>query len=351
MLCKEFDKRQITYKLCVTAQHREMLDQVLGFFQLKPDYDLDLMQPDQSLNVLGSKILKEIDAILEREHWDLVLVHGDTLTSTMVALAAFYRQVKVGHVEAGLRTYTKKAPFPEEINRQLTGRIADFHFAPTKAAQENLLNEGVAKNNVLVTGNTVVDALNWTLENLKNTPNFPGLPALQKQLNPSKKLILITGHRRENFGEGLRDICSAVLQIAKKPNVEIVFALHMNPNAKDKIVEMLENQVNIQLINAVTYPVFVWLMNRASVIISDSGGIQEEAPSLQVPVVVTRNTTERQEGVDKGYTYLVGTDIEKIVGTVNQLLETSKEGRDFKNPYGDGTASEKIAAFIANLSL
>jgi UDP-N-acetylglucosamine 2-epimerase (non-hydrolysing) len=351
MLCKEFDARQMPYKLCVTAQHREMLDQVMQFFQLKPDYDLDLMQPDQSLNALGSKILIAMDAILAQEHFDLVLVHGDTLTSTMVALAAFHREVRVGHVEAGLRTYNKKSPFPEELNRQLTGRIADYHFAPTRAAQENLLREGVSEGSILVTGNTVIDALNWTLRTIKNTADFPTITIVKKKLNQTKKLILVTGHRRENFGEGLANICNAISQIAQQPEVEVVFALHMNPNAKDVIVEMLGAKANIHLIPAIEYPVFVWLMSEASIIISDSGGIQEEAPTLNVPVIVTRDTTERQEGVDKGYAHLVGTNTVKIVDTVNRLLKSSDDRPVFQNPYGDGNASKKIADFIANLSL
>jgi UDP-N-acetylglucosamine 2-epimerase (non-hydrolysing) len=351
MLCKEFDTRQMPYKLCVTAQHREMLDQVMQFFQLTPDYDLDLMQPNQSLNVLGSKILNAMDAILAREHFNLVLVHGDTLTSTMVALAAFHREVRVGHVEAGLRTYNKKSPFPEELNRQLTGRIADYHFAPTRAAQENLLREGVYENSILVTGNTVIDALNWTLQTIKKTADFPAITAVEKNLNQSKKLIMVTGHRRENLGNGLADICNAILQITQQHDVEVVFALHMNPNAKGMIVEILGDKANIHLIPAIEYPVFVWLMNKASLIISDSGGIQEEAPSLNVPVIVTRDTTERQEGVDKGYAYLVGTNTLKIVDTVSQLLKSSEDRPVFKNPYGDGNASKKIADFIENLSL
>ena len=351
MLCKEFDARQMPYKLCVTAQHREMLDQVLGFFQLEPDYDLDLMQPDQSLNALGARILSAIDTILVREHFDLVLVHGDTLTSTMVALAAFHREIRVGHVEAGLRTYNKKSPFPEEINRQLTGRIADYHFAPTLAAQENLLREGVAKENIVLTGNTVIDALNWTLNSLKQITDFPELVKIKDQLDLTKKLILVTGHRRENFGEGLENICAAVLKIAEKSDVEVVFVLHMNPNVKNIIVGILDDHANIHLIEAVDYPLFVWLMNQSEVIISDSGGIQEEAPTLNVPVVVTRNTTERQEGVDKGYAHIVGTETVKIVDTVNRLLKDSKKGRASENPYGDGKASKKIADFIANINL
>lgn len=351
MLCKEFDARQMPYKLCVTAQHREMLDQVIQFFKLKPDYDLDLMQPDQSLNALGSKILIAMDAILAREHFDLVLIHGDTLTSTMVALAAFHREVRVGHVEAGLRTYNKKSPFPEELNRQLTGRIADYHFSPTHAAQKNLLQEGVSENSILVTGNTVIDALNWTLQTIYNTADFPAISAVKKTINQSKKLILVTGHRRENFGEGLANICNAIFQIAQQPEVEVVFALHMNPNTKEVIVAMLGDKPNIQLIPAIEYPVFVWLMSEANIIISDSGGIQEEAPTLNVPVIVTRDTTERQEGVDKGYAHLVGTNTVKIVDTVNRLLKSSDDRAVFQNPYGDGNASKKIADFIENLSL
>jgi len=248
-ICLELKKRNIPFKLCVTAQHREMLDQVLAFFEIIPDYDLNLMTPNQSLNELSSRILKEVDAVLKRETFDLVLVHGDTTTSTMVALATFHRGIKVGHVEAGLRTYNKLSPFPEELNRQLTGKIADFHFAPTFKAQQNLLNEGVDASSIIVTGNTVIDALYITLNKIQEGYTNSFIEGLKQKINFSKKIILLTGHRRESFGEGFENICEAILKISCNTNLEIVYPVHLNPNVQDTVYKMLSGKANIHLIN------------------------------------------------------------------------------------------------------
>ncbi len=347
-LYNEFQKSSFEIKLCITAQHREMLDQVLDFFEIVPDYDLDVMQPNQTLNSLSAQILTKMDAVLIDAKPDLVLVHGDTTTSTMVALAAFHKGIKVGHVEAGLRTYNKQSPFPEELNRQLTGRIANFHFAPTQKAAENLLNEGVKKESILVTGNTVVDALFLTLEKLEQEFTNESIQNLKRKINFNKKVILVTGHRRESFGEGFENICKAILEIAKNNELEIIYPVHLNPNVQDTVFKMLSNMENIHLIAPIDYPSFVWLMSKSSLIISDSGGIQEEAPSFNIPVLVTRETTERDEGIKAGFSYLVGTDTVKIVHTAIKLLQSKLVGEALPNPYGDGKASEKIVNFIKN---
>jgi len=272
-------------------------------------------------------------------------VHGDTTTSTMVALAAFHKGIKVGHVEAGLRTYNKQSPFPEELNRQLTGKIVDFHFAPTLKAQQNLLNEGVDKSNVIVTGNTVIDALHITLNKIKEGYTNLFIESLFKKIDFNKKIILVTGHRRESFGKGFENICEAILEISKNTAIEIVYPVHLNPNVQNVVYKMLSNKSNVHLTTPLDYPSFVWLMSKSSLIISDSGGIQEEAPSFNIPVLVTRSTTERSEGVTAGFSYLVGTDVGKIVLKANHLLEL-EDGVKYKNPYGDGFAAKKIVDFI-----
>ncbi|MCF8272799.1 MAG: UDP-N-acetylglucosamine 2-epimerase (non-hydrolyzing) [Flavobacteriaceae bacterium] len=347
-ICLELTKRQIAFRLCVTAQHREMLDQVLDFFQLVPDYDLNVMQPNQSLNMLSSRILSEMDTILEKELFDLVLVHGDTTTSTLVALAAFHRHCKVAHVEAGLRTYNKMSPFPEELNRQLTGRIADLHFAPTKYAKQSLLKEGVKANHIIVTGNTVIDALLITKDKLDNGFNNIFIDDLNKKIDFKKKIVLITGHRRESFGEGFENLCSAILDIAKRKDIEIVYPVHLNPNVQSVVYNTLSGKANIHLIAPLDYPSFVWLMSKSMLIISDSGGIQEEAPSLNIPVLVTRDTTERDEGIKSGCSILVGTNTNKIIHEANIILDSDKEKNKPTNPYGDGLAAIKIVDFIQN---
>lgn len=347
-ICIELAKRHMDFKLCVTAQHREMLDQVLEFFQLVPDYDLDLMQPNQSLNLLSAKILSEMDVILEREHFDLILVHGDTTTSTMVGLAAFNRNCKVAHIEAGLRTFNKTSPFPEELNRQLTGRISDFHFAPSDKAKGNLLKENVNDDSILVTGNTVIDALQVAVSKIDNGYTNASIENLNKILDFTKKIILVTGHRRENFGTGFENVCNAILDISKNENVDIVYPVHLNPNVQNVVYNKLSNIKNIHLIAPLDYPSFVWLMSKSSLIISDSGGIQEEAPSLNIPVLVTRNTTEREEGLVSGCSILVGTNTEMIVSEANKILTFDVVINTMINPYGDGLASKRIVDFIQN---
>lgn len=350
-ICIELTKRAIPYKLCVTAQHREMLDQVLDFFQLLPDYDLDIMQPNQNLNKLSANILFKIDAIFEKEPFDLVLVHGDTTTSSMVALAAFHHNVKVAHVEAGLRTYNKQSPFPEELNRQLTGKIADFHFAPTEKAYQNLTEESIQKSQIEITGNTVIDALFITLDKIKKGYFDVYINELNSKVNFSKNIILVTGHRRESFGKGFENLCKALQELSKDKNLQIVYPVHLNPNVQDIVFNMLSGVENIHLIPPLNYPSFIWLMSKASLIISDSGGIQEEAPSLNVPVLVTRQTTERGEGIEAGCSFLVGTDTKTIVNKSLELLQLQKENYIMKNPYGNGKASELIVSFIEKLKL
>lgn len=347
-ICLELAKRCIGFKLCVTAQHREMLDQVLGFFQLVPDYDLNVMQPNQNLNMLSSRILSEIDAILEKEDFDLVLVHGDTTTSTMVALAAFHRNCKVAHIEAGLRTYNKQSPFPEELNRQLTGKISDIHFAPTEKAKQNLLKENVNLNNILVTGNTVIDALQITLDKIKKGYSNSYIENLKATINFNKQIVLVTGHRRESFGSGFENVCEAILEISERYDVEIVYPVHLNPYVQSMVYENLSGINNIHLIAPLDYPSFVWLMNKAVLIISDSGGIQEEAPSLNIPVLVTRETTEREEGITSGCSILVGTHTKKIIQEADGILTTTTINNKMINPYGNGFAAVKIVDFIQN---
>jgi UDP-N-acetylglucosamine 2-epimerase (non-hydrolysing) len=342
---------KLEVKVVVTAQHRQMLDQVLDFFEIVPDYDLDLMQANQTLNGLSAKILATIDPILSAEKPDLVLVHGDTTTSSMVALAAFHQGIKVGHIEAGLRTYNKQAPFPEELNRQITSRIADLHFTPTQEATQNLLEEGIVPNTVIKTGNTVIDALFWTIHKIAN-PNFshPEIEKLKTTIPTNKKMVLVTGHRRENFGEGFTNLCEALLTIADREDVIIVYPVHLNPNVKDVVYEMLSNNKNIHLIAPVSYPAFVWLMQQSFLIVTDSGGIQEEAPSLGKPVVVTRSVSERPEGVTAGFSTLVGTDKEKISATCKAILDSFTPFNTALNPYGDGNAAKRIVDFLQKQS-
>ena len=347
-LVHEFRKTKFQIKVCVTGQHREMLDQVLSFFEIVPSYDLNLMRSNQTLNELSSRIILEIDKILSQEKFDLVLVHGDTTTSIMVALAAFHKGIKIGHVEAGLRTYNKYSPFPEEINRQLTGRVADIHFAPTNRAKANLLSEGVKEELILVTGNTIIDALFLTLDKIKNGYKNETIKQLESQIDFSKKIVLVTGHRRESFGLGFENICKAILEISRDKELEIVYPVHLNPNVQTLVYERLSNVENIHLIEPIDYPSFIWLMSNSSLIISDSGGIQEEAPSLQIPVIVTRNTTERFEGVEAGFSFLTGTEVSAIVLKAKEILQTEYKFNIKENPYGAGKASHKIIEYIKN---
>jgi UDP-N-acetylglucosamine 2-epimerase (non-hydrolysing) len=337
--------------ICITAQHREMLDQVLSFFDIKPNYDLDLMTPNQTLNELAGKIFKNIDPILKESMPDIVFVHGDTLTSSICSWAAFHRGIKVAHIEAGLRTYNKKSPFPEEINRQITGRIADYHFAPTILAKQNLLNEGVDSKSILVTGNTVIDALQSGLDKINTGYSGIDLTLVKNLADESKKIILITGHRRENFGEGFEDLCQAIKRIASRPDVQIIYPVHLNPNVQEPVNRILGNCSNVHLISPVDYPAFIYLMSVSYLIITDSGGVQEEAPSLGKPVLVTRNTSERPEAIEAGTVRLVGTDQEKIVRETIELLDNTdyySKMSKAHNPYGDGKACDKIVAFFVN---
>jgi UDP-N-acetylglucosamine 2-epimerase (non-hydrolysing) len=341
----------IDHKVCVTAQHREMLDQVLEFFEITPDYDLNIMKPNQSLNVLSGNIFTKIDEVLVDYKPDLVLVHGDTTTSSVVAWASFNREIKVGHVEAGLRTHNKYAPFPEEINRQITGRIVDFHFAPTQSSQKNLLNEKILTQNIVVTGNTVIDSLLWTLNKLESGFTNEKLDELKRAINISKKLVLVTTHRRENFGQGFIDICNALIEIAKNDEIEIVFPVHLNPNVRKPVFNLLAGHANIHLIEPLDYPSFVWLMQKSYMILTDSGGIQEEAPSLGKPVLVMRETTERPEAVQAQTVLLVGTNKNEIISNVRRLLSDHaayEKMASAYNPYGDGHANNRIIQFLQN---
>lgn len=352
-LVKEFQKHtELDTKVCVTAQHREMLDQVLDFFDIKPDYDLNLMKPNQNLYTLTADIITELKPVLEDYQPDFVYVHGDTTTTMAASIASFYSGAQVCHVEAGLRTHNKRSPFPEEINRQVTGRISDYHFAPTTASEQNLLRENVAKDSILVTGNTVIDALFDSSERVKDLDNAE-INELKNIVDTNKRLILVTGHRRENHGEGFIRICQALKEIAEThADVQIIYPVHLNPNVQKPVHEILSGIANIHLINPLAYPAFVWLMNQSYLIVTDSGGVQEEAPSLGKPVLVMRDTTERPEAVDAGTVILVGTDKDKIVNKANDLLNNKERYQQMSalhNPYGDGKACVRIAEFIKNL--
>lgn len=355
-LIREFHKtpEKFDTRVCVTAQHREMLDQVLSFFDIKPEYDLDLMKPNQNLFSLTSDIIMGLKPVFEDFSPDYVFVHGDTTTTMAASIAAFYAGAKVCHVEAGLRTFNKKSPFPEEMNRCITGVVADIHFAPTKTSEENLLKENKSPMSVVVTGNTVIDALRLSVEKV-TLPTFEDkeIESMKTILRPERKLILVTGHRRENHGQGFIDICKALKIIANNnPNVEIIYPVHLNPNVQKPVYELLNGLENIRLIAPLSYPAFVWLMNASYLIITDSGGVQEEAPSLGKPVLVMRETTERPEAVDSGTVLLVGTDVDKIIAETQKLLENQRHYKEMSsrhNPYGDGTACTKIVEFVNKL--
>ena len=347
-------------KVCVTAQHREMLDQVLEIFDIKPDYDLNLMKSDQDLYDISSRVLVGMRSVLSDFKPDIVLVHGDTTTSTMAALAAFYNQIPVGHVEAGLRTHNIYSPWPEEMNRQLTGRIATYHFAPTKLAQENLLREGIPSEKIFVTGNTVIDALNMALgkihenkeiqENIRRKIKSYGYNNLELVEKVERKLILITGHRRENFGSGFENMCSAIREIAmSNTNFDLIYPVHLNPNVQRPVHEILDGIANVYLIPPLEYLPFIYLMEKCYLVLTDSGGIQEEAPSLGKPVLVMRDTTERPEAVEAGTVKLVGTNKHEIIDEVSRLIDDDdyyKKMSNAVNPYGDGMASSRIVIVL-----
>ena len=337
-------------KVCVTAQHRQMLDQVLSLFDIHPDFDLDLMRPDQSLSELTAHILCSMETVFSQWRPDIVLVHGDTSTTLAAAQAAYYAKISVGHVEAGLRTGDKYAPWPEEMNRRLTGGLADLHFAPTKTASENLLREGVDPQRVYITGNTVIDALLEIEKRIKTNV------ALQNQLAshfpflaPSKKLLLVTGHRRENFGNGFEHICQALATIAKRDDVQIVYPVHLNPHVQEPVRRLLADIPHVSLIPPQEYLPFIYLMHRCTLVLTDSGGIQEEAPALGKPVLVMRDTTERPEAIEAGTARLVGTDQRYIVEEVSRLLDDPEAYRVMagaNNPYGDGMAAQRIVKIL-----
>jgi UDP-N-acetylglucosamine 2-epimerase (non-hydrolysing) len=352
----EFLKRQkngahLHVSVCVTAQHRDMLDQVLELFEIHPQYDLNIMSPNQNLAQLTSKIINGVSEVLLHAKPDLVFVHGDTTTSFAAALAAFYQQIRVAHVEAGLRTDNKYSPFPEELNRHLTGVIADLHFSPTQRAKENLEKENVTPESIFVTGNTVIDSLLYTAKKIKNQPERlqrykDQLKSIEK-ISSERSIILITGHRRENFGTGFENICAAIAELAvQRPHIEFIYPVHLNPNVQEPVYSIIGKHPNIKLLPPMDYEPFVFLMKRAQIILTDSGGIQEEAPSLGKPVLVMREVTERPEAVSAGTVELVGTDRLKIVQSVNRLLDDHEYYTRMSyahNPYGDGKAAIRIA--------
>ncbi len=343
-------KKHIEYetRVCITAQHREMLDQVLDFFEITPDYDLNLMRPGQDLFSLTSDIIVDLKSVFDDFQPDYVFVHGDTTTSMAAALSAFYYGAKVCHIEAGLRTFNKRAPFPEEINRQLTGRIADLHFAPTEQALQNLKNEGISEDRIAHTGNTVIDALILAQAKLKLYSNDE-IEGLKRLIDEKKRIVLVTGHRRENFGQGFINICEALRELASLEDVQVIYPVHLNPNVQKPVTEILSGVQNVNLIKPLGYPAFTWLMKKAYIIITDSGGVQEEAPSLGKPVLVMRDTTERPEAVEAGTVVLVGTDREKIVESGLKLLndpDLYSRMSEAHNPYGDGHACERIVKFL-----
>ena len=329
--------------LCTTGQHREMLDQMLQVFRIEPHYDLVLMKAGQSLNSLSAEIFKEIDRVFDQEEPDVVLVQGDTTTATIIAQAAFHRKIDVGHIEAGLRTYQRYSPFPEEINRQLISRVATWHFTPTKKATENLLSEGIREENILQTGNTVIDALKMVESELdaETISNNLGL-----KLTNFEKMILVTGHRRENFGKGIVELCNSLLELAKNKELLIVFPVHLNPGTKMIVEERLKEQSNIRLLLPVNYPEMVWLISNCELIISDSGGIQEEAPTFKKPVLVTRDYTEREEAVEAGFSILTGSNSQNILSHAFRILKDPPNFQGVENPFGDGNAAKKIIDFL-----
>jgi len=339
----------------VTAQHREMLDQVLALFDIKPDADLDIMRPGQTLPDLTSRIIQGMTPVLHKLKPDMVLVHGDTTTTLATALAAFYARIPIGHVEAGLRTGNMQAPWPEEMNRRLTAPLCALHFAPTVGARDNLLREGISAETIHVTGNTVIDALLEVDRRLKTDPILSGsMHARFPFLDPSRKLLLVTGHRRENFGDGFERICLALAAIAERPDVQIVYPVHLNPNVQEPVRRLLSHLPNVHLIEPQDYLPFVFLMQQSYLILTDSGGIQEEAPSLGKPVLVMRDTTERPEAVAAGTVALVGTDRERIVKTASRLLDDHvayEHMSQAHNPYGDGLAASRIAQSLGALNL
>ena len=357
-LVKEFQKEPEQFEtiVCVTGQHREMLDQVLHLFDIHPDFDLNIMKQGQDLYDVTAKVLTGMRDVLTEAKPDIVLVHGDTTTSTATALAAFYQQIPVGHIEAGLRTHNIYSPWPEEMNRLITGRIATYHFSPTILSRQNLLNEGVKQESILVTGNTVIDALYWVINKINGNKRLE--KTLTEKLNTAgyelrgRRLVLITGHRRENFGKGFIYMCEAIKSLAEKyPQIDFIYPMHLNPNVRKPIHEVFGNSdlPNMFFIEPLEYLPFVYLMEKSTIVLTDSGGIQEEAPGLGKPVLVMRDTTERPEALEAGTVKLVGTDYDKIIKEVSNLLDNKELYEKMSravNPYGDGKACKRIISFI-----
>ena len=364
-LVKEFqnDTRNFVTEVCVTGQHRQMLDQVLELFEISPEYDLNIMKQGQDLYDITARVLTGMRDILKQSKPDIVIVHGDTTTSTAAAIAAFYQQIPVGHIEAGLRTHNIYSPWPEEMNRQITGRIAEYNFAPTQLSRNNLLNEGVDNNKIVVTGNTVIDALYWVVNKTKTHPELNeelsgiiSANGFDVNRTATRRLVLITGHRRENFGEGFISICKAIKTLANKyPEVDFVYPMHLNPNVRKPIYDVFgtnkDSFENLFFIEPLEYLSFVFLMEKSTIVLTDSGGIQEEAPGLGKPVVVMRDTTERPEALNAGTVKLVGTDYNKIIHEVSMLLDNHTYYETMSNavnPYGDGKACERIVSHLLN---
>lgn len=352
---KELEKNpEIVSSVCVTAQHRQMLDQVLQLFEINPDFDLDLMREDQSLFDISASILQNLEEVLKEERPDIVLVHGDTTTAFVASLAAYYFKIKIGHVEAGLRTYDKYNPFPEEINRRLVDVLCDLWFAPTKNAKQNLLREGAPDDKILVTGNTVIDALLWVTKHQASPTVQEGMKRqLYDKFGVSldkRRVILVTGHRRESFGEGFENICQGLKKIAEhNPDIQLIYPVHLNPSVRGPVFRILGDTINVHLIEPLDYALFVFLMNRAYIILTDSGGIQEEAPSLGKPVLVMRDKTERPEAIEAGTAKLIGTYCERIFTETQQLLDDQVEYEKMSmatNPFGDGNAAERIVQVL-----
>lgn len=347
-------EKDFIVSVCVTAQHREMLDQVLDIFDIRPDYDLNIMKPGQDLFDVTINVLRGMKQVFCDFKPDIVFVHGDTSTTSACSMAAFYQKIKVGHIEAGLRTWNIYNPWPEEINRQITGVLANYHFAPTQTSQNNLLRENKSKENIIVTGNTVIDSLFMILDKIKKDKTFKSkiLESISDQyhLQDNKKFILVTGHRRENFGDRFINICNALKTIAKNnPDIDIVYPVHLNPNVQKPVKKILSTSKNIFLIQPLSYENFVYMMNKSYFIITDSGGIQEEAPSLGKPVLVIRESTERPEALDSGTVKLVGTNNKFIINEAQILIDNKNEYDSMSkanNPYGDGLASQRIVNFI-----
>lgn len=350
-LIKECEKypKDFNVKVAVTGQHREMLDQVLEFFKIKPDYDLNLMKPNQTLFDVTADALRGMEKILDEVKPDLIVVQGDTTTVFTGALAGFYKKIPIAHLEAGLRSGDKYSPFPEEINRILTGHIVDYHWAPTEQAKKNLLNEGIKEEKIHVVQNTVIDALFLALELLKKEGDDKYIEFF-KDIDFNKRIVLVTAHRRESFGKPFENICNAIKELSTKyPDVEFIYPVHLNPNVREVVYRILSNIPNVHLIEPLDYPYMVWIMSRSYLVLTDSGGVQEEAPSLGKPVLVLRDVTERQEGVDAGTAKLVGTDKDLIISETSKLLDEQEEYDKMAhavNPYGDGKASERIVTLL-----